>query len=351
MPFSTRMQESHIDELQYAQSSFKKRLCVTLQVRILFFVKILQAVFVCCGKKAFLSASGCRCRTEKQGIAASLTLEAALSLSLFIFASVCMFLPMKILNTDRKVQAALEAVGEDFSRYAYLKDMVERGSDVDIPGAGDFAKSFCRYLTAGAAEGYAQVMVMQHLDTKLVKNVRMIRSLVLEDGEIFDLIFDYEIQMPFPVLGMDRIERTARCRRRAWIGKPGKDFSNGGDGSSMDDEIVYVGKNSTRYHRSPNCHYLDNNLIQVLYEQVSGMRNDSGGKYYACRVCGMGAEEGSIVYLMPSGTSYHTTKNCTAINAYVRAVRRSEVVHLGPCSYCSKHEMDRAEDMKGAEWR
>lgn len=105
---------------------------------------------------------------------------------------------------------------------------------------------------------------------------------------------------PFPVLGMGRIERTARCRRRAWIGKPGKDggFAGGEDGS--EDETVYVGRDSTRYHRSRTCHYLANHLVQVSYEQVSGMRNDSGGKYYACRSCGAGAESGGPVYIMPS---------------------------------------------------
>lgn len=339
MPFSMVLSRNFLYERGNAACSMIMPLLfeyVTLQVRILMNKNYEQYFFLYHGKKAFLSASGYRRKGGRQRIAGSLTLEAALSLCLFIFAMVCMILPMKIMDTERKMQAALEAVGEDFSRYAYLKDMLEKGEVDGIPGAGDFAKSFCSHLAAGAAEGYAQLMVTQHLDTGAVKHVRMLRSSVLEDGETFDLIMDYEIQMPFPVLGMNRIERTVRCRRRAWIGKPGKDggYAGGEDGS--EDEIVYVGKYSTRYHRSRNCHYLANNLVQVSYEQVSGMRNDSGGKYYACRVCGTGAGAGSAVYIMPSGSSYHTTKKCTAINAYVRAVRLSEAAHLGACSYCSK---------------
>lgn len=339
MPFSMVFVKSGIHGQCNAPCSSMKSFThenVTLQVRIQWNGKKKLHTFLCHGKKAFLPTSGYQNRGRRKGIAASLTLETVLSLSLFIFAVVCMILPMKIMNTERKIQAALEAVGEDFSRYAYLKDMLDRGETAGIPGAGDFSRSFCSHLAAGAANGYAQLRVMQHLDTDAVKHVRMLRSSVLEDGETVDLVFDYEIQMPFPVLGMGRIERTARCRRRAWIGKPGKDggFAGGEDGS--EDETVYVGRDSTRYHRSRNCHYLANHLVQVSYEQVSGMRNDSGGKYYACRSCGAGAESGGPVYIMPSGTSYHTTKNCTAINAYVRAVRLSEVAHLGPCSYCSQ---------------
>lgn len=309
---------------------------VTLQVRIRPYKRRIQSLLIGHGKKAFLPASPYLPSGRRRRITASLTLEATMVLSLFIFAVVCMILPMKIMNTDRKIQAALESVGEDFSRYAYLKDILDKGEAFNIPGAGDFAKAFCGHLAAGAAEGYAQVMVIQHLDTDAVKHVRMLRSSILEDGEMFDLIFDYEIRMPFPVLGMKAIERTAHCRRRAWIGKPGKDGGSGSGESDREDETVYVGKNSTRYHRSRTCHYLANNLTSVLYDVVSELRNDSGGKYYACRVCGSGAGTGSTVYIMPSGGSYHSTKNCTAIIAYVRAVRLSEVEHLGACSYCSR---------------
>ncbi len=338
MPFSMKSIKIYIHGRYNAIRSFKKSLIsnVTLQVRIQSNKKYVRYFSGYHGKKAFLPVSGYRHRRKQQGAAASLTLEAALALSLFVFAVVCMILPMQIMNTERKIQAALEAVGEDYSRYAYLQEMLEKGAAADIPGAGEFAKSFCSYLAPGAAEGYAQLMVMQHLDTNAVKHVRMLRSAILEDGETFDLILDYEVQMPFPVLGIGRIGRTARCRRRAWIGTPGKDGGIGGDETDLDDEVVYVGKYSTRYHKNRSCHYLDNNLVPVAYEQVAGMRNESGGKYYGCRVCGRNAGAGSTVYIMPSGTSYHTTKNCTAINAYVRAVRLSEVVHLGACSYCSK---------------
>lgn len=339
MPFSMVSIKRCIHERYNAIRSLKKAYSlnnVTLQVRIESNKKYVQYFSAYHGKKAFLPASGYRHMRKNQRVAASLTLEAALALCLFIFAVVCMILPMRIMNTDRRIQAALEAVGEDYSRYAYLKDILEKGTAADIPGAGEFAQSFCGHLASGAAEGYAQLMVMQHLDTNAVKHVRMLRSAILEDGETFDLIFDYEIQLPFPVLGIGRIERTARCRRRAWIGKPGKDGSYGGGETNLDDEIVYVGKYSTRYHKNRSCHYLDNNLLPVAYEQVADMRNDSGGKYYGCRVCGMNAGTGSTVYIMPSGTSYHTTKSCTAINAYVRAIRLSEAEHLGACSYCSK---------------
>ena len=296
---------------------------VTLQVRILN----KENKYIRCGghgKKAFLPAP------------ASMTLEAALALSLFLFAAVSLILPMKIMTTERRIQAGLEAVGEDFSRYGYIEDALERGKLVSVPGADDFAKGFCKNLSAGVAEGYAQISAMGHMDTGNVISANMLRSSIREDGETFDLILDYKIRMPFPVLGLNSISCTARSCRRAWIGKEGKDEEAGGSGSGQADEIVYVGKDSSRYHRDRSCHYLSNSLTVVSYELAGERRNESGKKYHACAVCGKSAGAGDVVYIMPSGTSFHTSKNCTAIIAYVRAVHLSEVEYLGPCSYCSK---------------
>lgn len=298
----------------------KKKKIVTLQVRISNKYRF-QIIYGCYRKKAFLSVSG------------SLTLEAVMCLTLFIFAAVCLILPMKIMNTERKLQAAMEEMGEDFSQYAYLENEWKKG--VMPAGAGDFARNFCKYFVSGAAQGYAQVKIMEHADTFAMEKVHMLRSQVLEDGETIDLILDYEIRLPFPVLGIPALERTLRCRRRAWIGKEGKAYGEDGNMSDcQEDLIVYVGRNSTRYHKSRNCHYLANNLTGVSKEQVNELRNESGGKYYPCGICGKNA--GNTVYIMPNGTSYHSGKNCTAIVAYARAVKLSEVEHLGACSYCGR---------------
>ena len=107
--------------------------------------------------------------------------------------------------------------------------------------------------------------------------------------------------------------------------------ANAGD---EDEQIVYVGKNSTRYHPDRSCHYLSNKLTAVAWESVSGKRNTDGSKYYPCASCAKNAGKGSTVYIMPSGGRYHTMQDCNAIMAYVRAVKLKEVKHLGTCSYC-----------------
>ena len=264
---------------------------------------------------------------------ASLTLEASLVLPLLIFASVCLMLPARIMITERKMQAGLEAVGEELSQYAYLLDSVEQGNLGSIPGAGEAALAFCQNAAAVAAPIYAYGKTMDYCDTARVSHVSMLGSSIREDGETLDLVMEYDISFPFPVLGLSSLHRTVRSRRRCWIGRDGRYGADANVGDE-DEQIVYVGKNSTRYHPDRSCHYLSNKLTAVAWESVSGKRNTDGSKYYPCASCAKNAGKGSTVYIMPSGGRYHTMQDCNAIMAYVRAVKLKEVKHLGACSYC-----------------
>lgn len=326
MPFSmANAQVYSLEILQffttYPKRKRKNKKIVTLQVRILVFYLYNQ--MQSCGKKAFLS------------VPASMTLEASLILSLLIFASVSLILPMKILNTERKIQAGLEAVGEELSQYAYLQDVIKKGDGEKIPGADSQAREFCKNLVGKAAEVYVLYRIQEHVDTRQVIKINPLKTSIMEDGEILDLRLDYQIKMPFPVLGLKSIHCTARSRRRAWIGREGQEES-GTDiaGETGEEEIVYVGRSSTRYHRNRTCHYLANQLNSADAGQIEELRNKSGGKYYPCKVCGGGGALSGVVYIMPEGSSYHRTKNCSSIVSYVKAVKLKEVSYLGPCSYC-----------------
>lgn len=274
------------------------------------------------GKKTLLSAS------------ASLTLEAVLALTLFIFAAATLILPMKILNTERKIQAGLEAAGEELSRFAYIGELLAQDKAEEIPGADDSVRQLGTLLAAGLAAEYARERALEHADTKNISKATMVRSGIMEDGAVIDLILDYELRLPFPVPGLPAIERSVRCRRRAWTGAAGKTGRVDSTDDEAQSELVYIGKNSTRYHQNRSCHYLFNDLSPVSYDIVETLRNHSGGKYYPCRVCAKSAGSGDMVYIMPSGSSFHTTSECSAIIAYVQVIPLAKVRHLGPCSYC-----------------
>lgn len=273
------------------------------------------------GKRALLPAFG------KRALAASMAVEAAVVLPLFLFSCVCLLTPIKIFDCQRQVQGALEQAGEELSQYAYIQFQMEKGNeDLDSPVDAENLLGL----------GYVRLRMAEQLERDWLEQVSFLGSEILSEDEEIRLVMNYRIRLPFSVLGVKSIPMESVCVRRAWVGaEGGREGLEGGGDAWEEEQVVYVGKNPTRYHTNPGCHYISNDLTAVSIEQVEGLRNSQGGKYYPCARCG-GKGSGGTVYVTPSGTSYHTTQDCTAIIAYVRAVKLSEVAHLGCCSYCER---------------
>lgn len=304
----------------------KKRHSVTLQVR-----NPLWKWKKTAGRRVSFSVSLQMGRNMAK-VKGSMTVEAALGFTLFLFFMALMAAPLSVMDTRRQVQAGLEAEGERIAQYAYAAaDFAEIGepgllSDLSRSGllSGLSREAVCRTVEnrVKTAEGTGRAM-----------DFSAAKSRILEDGETIDLIVDYAIRLPFPVFFLDEIPQQARCIRRAWTGKDGLGAEGRGRGDE-ENEIVYMGKDGSRYHRSRTCHYLYNDLRAVSAAEVKDLRSQSGNRYRPCAVCG--GLGGTVVYVMPSGESYHFRKDCSSIAAYVRAVPLKSVEHLGACSYCSR---------------
>ena len=276
---------------------------------------------------------------------ASLTVEAALVLPLFLFAMYLLILPLRMMDTAREMQQVCESVCQDAVQTLYLRSLTrkeapgnggrpETEAEADTGKESEVRSSLNGGLTGNAVGMAAAAMAGRRAGDGYVVHLLSLRSSVLGDGETVRVTLDYDYRLPFSVFGLGSIHQSVTAVRRAWTGRTegGMTSASGGSGTE-DSETVYVGKNSTRYHSSPSCHYLSNDLTAVSYESVSGERNSSGSKYHPCSRCAKGVT-GGTVYISPSGTSFHTTESCSAITAYARPVPKSEVAHLGPCSYC-----------------
>jgi hypothetical protein len=300
----------------------KNKKIVTLQVQIPF------TKYKCLVKRVLASASCSR----KKG---SLTIEAALVLPLFLFLMIILMLPMRVMKEGRRIQTALEAAGEEVSQYAYVLHQLELGERLEATGINGFSEELLDGLTEGGILFYVRKRVEGRVEFERLESISFARSSVLGDGETVDLIMDYRVKIPFSVFGLSSIPMTARCCRRAWIGQEGG--SNGKTGQTgQEDELVYIGKASTKYHRQRTCHYLYNDIAEIPLKEVENARNLSGGNFKPCSRCGGFAKENGSVYIMPSGERYHSDRNCSSIMAYVEAVPLSEVRHLGACSRCSQ---------------
>ena len=268
---------------------------------------------------------------------ASLTVEAALGLPLILFAMVVLLMPVRIMNADMRMQAAAEAVVIDASKYQYtVKELKKYENENATSNAAaeeehNSNAEECKSITSDAALGaYAALRAVKEVDDERLNIISFTGSRFMREDDMIVVRLDYEYQLPFPVLHLGSITQEAVASRRAWTGKDGSDGATG-ISESEDDEIVYIGKNPTRYHLSPTCHYLSNNYNTVT---VGSDGRASGRK--PCDRCGEGAATGQTVYVTPEGDKFHTDKNCSSMRSYPQAVKRSEVEYLGCCSYCER---------------
>lgn len=256
----------------------------------------------------------------------SITVEAALGLMLFFFFLLLLSVPMDLLNTQRKIQMALETTSRELSRQAFLYRELETAAE-ERSDAAEGADA----LTGLAAAGYLEGLIRKAAGAGKIEDLSCTATRVSSDGELIDLWAKYRLKLPFSVFVLDSIPFSARSRRRGWIGREGGSPGRYGDSSGAQ-HMVFVGRDSTRYHLSPECHYLSNQIQPAALASVQKQKSASGRHYQPCRVCG--GEAGAAVYLFPNGEVYHSRPDCPSVGYYIRRVPLSEAEYLGPCSYC-----------------
>ncbi len=148
-------------------------------------------------------------------------------------------------------------------------------------------------------------------------------------GDYITIIASYKMSFPFEFFYKKTSKITQTAISRKWTGY---DKSNMGEG---DDEIVYVTKSGTAYHSSTSCHYLSLSIQTVLVSSVSGCRNISGAKYYACPLCCKNNITQSV-YITDYGTNYHTSLTCSGLKRtiYTMSLMAAKEKGYHACSKC-----------------
>jgi len=293
-------------------------------------------------KKASLQVRSCDNNQNGKGtcLKASLTLEAALVLPLILFCMILLMMPLQMMNADRKVQAVCEDVASDVSKYLYTVNEIKRGrlgSDGSSGSRGsDSRLSTIMEIADGPALGaYAAMRIKSEVADDRLKIVNLLNSELDSRDDMVTVRIEYAYKLPFKVFDLGFLQQEVTASRRAWVGADG----SADEGAEVaDDEWVYIGKNATRYHLSASCHYLYNDWKRA----VVGANGKAAGKR-PCEICGGSAAPGQTVYITPNGDKYHTDTGCPAMKAYPKMVRKSEVEHLGCCSYCQKHYAKKEE--------
>ncbi len=271
--------------------------------------------------------------------AASLTVEAAAVLPLMIMAIWIMIFPLAVTECERRLQNRLETMAGALAIAAYVK---ETGS-VSLKTDGEASALLERYA-GNSAETFADAAIQALPETRLMEGLHFGPGTSIlsdekgEDPAMIRAELVYTLRLPAVPVSILPVRKSLVVSRRAWIGSGGgrgrNTYGTSDDSTEEQDRIVYIGRSSTRYHLDPHCHYLSNRMETADASRIGELRNNSGARYHACPSCRPGKT--GMVWYFTSGTAYHGTPDCRAITAYARAVPLSEVIHLGPCSYCGR---------------
>ena len=173
-------------------------------------------------------------------------------------------MPMRMMDRQRQIQAVLEGVGEDISQYAYAVRCLEgeNAASVDVSrGAGEEAADNGGWDMGegiyALSEAYAAGAILSRINQEWVEDVSF-QGTEIGPDDMVHIVMHYRMRLPFSVL-----DWTA-CPLRACAAEDvdrgcGKSMGEGGLGKWPGEEIVYIGKTSTRYHRqraaitSPMC--------------------------------------------------------------------------------------------------
>lgn len=241
----------------------------------------------------------------------SITIEAAMAVPVFFFAVLCLVYLLEVMAIQTSVRSGLSYAGKVISQENYPINMVDPGKVEEYIVNAIGADRLERSIVVGGSTGIDCSKSNMSLRTGIGK-----------------LSAAYQIRIPVPMFVIDGITREETIKIKTWTGYE-REFL--GDSK---EETVYVTETGLVYHRDYHCTYLDLSIQMVPAANIESLRNNDGGKYYACRICGGG--NNAQVYITGSGNKYHGSLSCSGLKRTVYAVPLSEVIGKGACNRCGR---------------
>lgn len=240
---------------------------------------------------------------------AGMTLEAALVVPIFLFAMLSLISVFDVIKIKNGMDLAV----------------AEAGNELAIESYGEYADNLFTPL-------YVYYKIKNHLSENLSeKYCEMVSKYIvvsdlsfLEEDNTFRFRVDYKVTPDFFMTGFSPFYLHTSYYGHKWLG-----YSKNTETEIM----VYISENADVYHKDKNCSYLQIEIMEISYEELSNRRNQSGHKYKECGFCDRLEGNGKI-YITQEGESYHNAKNCIGLTRTVYTVPLSKVSYKKVCSRC-----------------
>lgn len=253
-------------------------------------------------------------RASTNTFKASLTVETACVVPVFLFAVLQILSLFDVFRMQVQTEAALHQTAREMAVYAHATGEME-----------------------GFSVLYAQTKVISYIGkeelekmpiSKGLGGLSLLNSHIMEK-ECIDLVATYQVSPVFSYMGFQNFMVANRCVVRAFTG-----YDNTGTQNlpPAEEELVYITEKGEVYHRDYHCSALSVSVRCVAYTNVQRERNLDGEKYRACPYCGK--NPGGSVYITDYGNRYHSTILCHELKRCVMTVPISEVGGRRACMLC-----------------
>ncbi len=243
----------------------------------------------------------------RKKVRAVLSVEAALSVPIFILAMCMMMGVLDCYRIQSMVKASIHQSAMELGVYAVFNTKETTGAEV---------------LNSSICLAYAQARLPEFEDNV---SVSMLGSHYT--NHTVTLIAHVEYRFPIQLFPMTPLTVVNVSEVYSWVGEsPPKE-----DETPATYEMVYVTEHGKVYHTSSSCSHID-----IKIYETTKLHTD--GAYVPCAKCCRGEiiENNQSVYYTRTGDCYHARKDCASLKRTVRMVESSEVKGWSLCERCEK---------------
>lgn len=282
--------------------------------------------------------------SKRDRLPASMTVEAALVLPLFLFFFLNLMSAIEMMRLHGNLQLALWETGTCMSVYGSVlsggdgDNKLQEAAEEQMQGNREDEDSWWAEL-AGAVWSYVYVkaQLISYLGEEYLEQspltygadgLQFLESNVWEGRDCFEVVVTYSVSPLCSISGFRPFRMANRYYGHLWTGYelPG-----------TEEIFVYVAENGEVYHMDRNCTHLKLSVRQVTWQQAHTTQNAQGKSYAACEKCG-GQGTAALVYITDEGERYHFNSDCPGLKRTVACLALSEVGNLRACQRCAKEQ-------------
>lgn len=251
---------------------------------------------------------------------ASLCVETALVLPIFLFAMISILYFSAIIQYTNCVEEAIHQTARDLAVKDYVLSKKEISGGLSGKAGG-----------AVLGETYVRSQVNKYLSDINMEpgSINYLRS-DYSSNDCIDIIAEEKINIPYSFLGIKSFQLLERARVHGWTGYDSNAHIKH-DGDS--EEIVFITSGGSVYHRNRACSHLKVTPRSVAAKDIDKQRSNEGSKYYPCEYC-HSAKKCDVYYVTDYGNRYHSNINCGAITRDIESIKISQVGSRRPCKDC-----------------